>query len=164
MNASLSLPPTSRLHGLSQTAIRNVVAAAQALELGRVDEADRHIIGLLALHPQHPEVLRLMAGAQGLRGQTQAAIATLQRAIALRPDDALYLNTLGSMQIDAFDYDGAIASLHRAVELDPNLAVAWFNLGLVLMRSMRVEESATALRRAVELKPDEFSARVILGD
>ncbi|HEX7915520.1 tetratricopeptide repeat-containing sulfotransferase family protein [Rudaea sp.] len=164
MNASLSLPPTSRLHGLSQTAIRGVVAAAQALELGRVDEADRHIIGLLALHPQHPEVLRLMAGAQGLRGQTQTAIATLQRAIALRPDDALYLNTLGSMQIDAFDYDGAIASLRRAVELDPKLVVAWYNLGLVLMRSMRVDESAVALRRAVELKPDEFTARVILGD
>ena len=164
MNASLSLPPTSRLHGLSQTAIRGVVAAAQALELGRVDEADRHIIGLLALYPQHPEVLRLMAGAQSLRGQIPAAIATLQRAIAQRPNDALYLNTLGSAQIAAFDYDGAIASLHRAVELDPNLVVAWYNLGLVLMRSMRVEESATALRRAVALKPDEFTARVILGD
>jgi len=164
MNASLSLPPTSRLHGLSQTAIRGVVAAAQALELGRVDEADRHIIGLLALYPQHPEVLRLMAGAQSLRGQTQAAIATLQRAIALRPDDALYLNTLGSTQIAAFDYDGAIATLRHATELDPNLVVAWYNLGLVLMRSMRVEESAAALRHAVALKPDEFTARVILGD
>jgi tetratricopeptide (TPR) repeat protein len=164
MNPSPSLPPTSRLHGLSQTAIRNVVAAAQALELGRVDEADRQIIGLLALHPQHPEVLRLMAGAQSLRGQTEEAIATLQRAIALRPDDALYLNTLGSAQIDAFDYDSAIANLRRAVELDPKLAVAWYNLGLVLMRSMRVDESAVALRRAVALKPDELTARVILGD
>ncbi|WP_347262255.1 sulfotransferase [Rudaea sp.] len=161
---SISLPPNSRLYGLSQIAIRNVVAAAQALELGRVDEADRHIIGLLALYPQHPEVLRLMAGAQNLRGQTQASIATLQRAIALRPDDALYLNTLGSAQIAAFDYDGAIANLRRAVELDPNLAVAWYNLGLVLMRSMRVDESAAALRRAVELKPEESTARVILGD
>lgn len=161
---SLSLPPTSRLHGLSQSAIRNVVAAAQALELGRVDEADRHIIGLLALHPDHPEVLRLMAGTQNLRGQIPAAIATLKRAIALRPDDALYLNTLGSAQIAAFDYDGAITSLLRATELDPNLVVAWYNLGLVLMRSMRVEESAAALRRAVEIKPDEFTARVILAD
>ncbi|MBS0582286.1 MAG: sulfotransferase [Proteobacteria bacterium] len=154
----------SRLHGLSQAAIRSVVAAAQALELGRADEADRQIIGLLAMHPDHPEVLRLMAGAQSLRGQTRAAIATLQRAVALRPDDALYLNTLGSTQINLFDYDGAIASLRRAVELDPKLAVAWYNLGLVLMRSMRVDESAAALRRAVELKPEESTARVILGD
>ena len=156
--------PASRLHGLSQTAIRSVIAAAQALELGRADEADRHIIGLLALHPQHPEVLRLLAGMQSLRGQAHAAIATLQQAIALRPGDALYLNTLGTAQMAAFDYDGAIASLRRAVELDPKLAVAWYNLGLVLMRSMRVDESAAALRRAVALKPDEAGARVILGD
>lgn len=164
MNRTVSLPPSSRLHGLSQTAIRGVVAAAQALELGRADEADRQIIGLLALYPNHPEVLRLLAGVQNLRGQVPAAIATLRRATALRPDDALYLNTLGSTQIAAFDYDGAIDSLRRAVSLDPNLAVAWYNLGLVLMRSMRVEESAVALRRAVELKPQEFTARVILGD
>ncbi len=159
-----SASPASRLHGLTQTAIRGVIAAAQALELGRADEAERHIIGLLALYPQHPEVLRLMAGAQSLRGQPHAAIATLQRAIVLRPDDALYLNTLGTAQIAAFDYDGAIASLRRAVELDAKLAVAWYNLGLVLMRSMRVDESAAALRRAVELKPDQADARVILGD
>lgn len=164
MSQPVSMSSPSRLHGLSQSAIRSVIAAAQALELGRADDADRQLIGLLALHPDHPEVLRLLAGAQNLRGQTQAAIATLKRAIALRPDDALYLNTLGSTQIAAFDYDGAIANLRRAVELDPKLAVAWYNLGLVLMRSMRVDESAVALRRAVELKPDEFTARVILAD
>lgn len=156
--------PASRLHGLSQAAIRGVVAAAQALELGRADEADHHVIGLLAMYPDHPEVLRLLAGAQSLRGQFPEAIATLQRAIALRPHDALYLNTLGSTRSNTFDYDGAITDLRRAVELDPGLAVAWYNLGLVLMRSMRVEESAAALRRAVALKPDEFSARVILAD
>jgi hypothetical protein len=65
---SPALPPGSRLHGLSAKAIRDVVAAAQALDFGRADEAERHITGLLALYPQHPEVLRLLGGAQRLRG------------------------------------------------------------------------------------------------
>ncbi len=157
--------PKSRLHGLSQTAIRSVVAAAQALERGRVDDADRQIIGLLALHPDHPEVLRLLAGVQSLRGDFRSATVTLQRAIALRPDDALYLSTLGSALIETSRYDEAIATLRMACKLDPGLTTAWFNLGLVLMRSMQVEESALALRRALALSPElAVGAHAILGD
>jgi len=159
-----ALPHASRLSGLSQNAIRSVVAAAQALELGQVDEADRQLIGLLALHPHHPEVLRLVAGAQTLRGDSAGAIDSMRRAIAARPDDALYHNTLAAAQIDLGDYDGAIATLQRACELDAGLVVAWFNLGLVLMRSMRVEESASALKRVLELAPDHATARVMLAD
>ncbi len=165
MKIPATLPPDSRLHGLPPSAIRSVTAAAQALGLGRADDADRQIIGLLALHPNHPEVLRLLAGVQSLRGDFPAAAATMQRAIALRGDDALYLSTLGSALIEASRYDEAIAALRRACELDPQLASAWYNLGLVLMRSMRVDESAEALRRALALSPDiAISAHAILGD
>ncbi|MGH8121730.1 MAG: tetratricopeptide repeat protein, partial [Rudaea sp.] len=157
--------PNSRLHGLSSAAAGSAIAAAQALNLGRVEDADRQVIGLLALYPNHPEVLRLLAGVQSLRGDFRSAIVTLQQAIALRPDDALYLNTLGSALIEASRYDEAIATLRRACELDPKLTSAWFNLGLVLMRSMQVDESALALRRALALSPDlAVGARAILGD
>jgi tetratricopeptide (TPR) repeat protein len=159
-----ALPPDSRLYGLSPAAIRDVIAVAQALELGRTNDADRQIISLLALNPDHPEVLRLLSGLQTLRGESNAAVITMQRAIAQRPNDALYFNTLGSALINANRYDEAISTLQRACALDPTLAVAWFNLGLVLMHSMRVSESATALRRAVTLSPHQTSARVMLGD
>ncbi|HET7798484.1 MAG TPA: hypothetical protein VFK72_11395, partial [Nevskia sp.] len=58
----------TRLDGLTPQAIRYVIATANALELGRVDEAERHIMGVMALNPDHPEVLRLLAGIQNLRG------------------------------------------------------------------------------------------------
>ena len=165
MKTTSSAPTSSRLHGLSPQAIRSVTAAAQALNLGRVAEADRQIIGLLALYPTHPEVLRLLAGVQSLQGDFPSAIATLRNAVKQRPDDALYLNTLGTALIEANNYDEAIATLHRACELDPRLTSAWYNLGLVLMRSMRVDESATALRRALALSPDlAIGAHAILGD
>lgn len=163
--AGSPLPSQSRLHGLSQQAIGNVVAAAHALDRGRVDEAERHIIGLLALYPEHPEVLRLHAGVQRLRGDHDNAIATLRRAITLRPQDALYLNTLGSVFIETAQYDDAIAILEEACALDPSLASAWYNLGLVLMRCMRVDEAAAALRRALNLSQDiAISAHAMLGD
>lgn len=164
MTIPQTLPPGSRLRGLSPQAIRSVVATAQALELGRVDEAERQLVGVLALYPDHAEALRLLAGIQNLRGQHAQAIATMQRALAQRPDDALYHNTLGSTLIDAHDFDDAIQVLRRACVLDPNLATAWYNLGLVLMRSMRPAEAAAALHRTVTLVPDHTSARAMLGD
>jgi Flp pilus assembly protein TadD len=77
----------TRLDGLTPQAIRYVIATANALELGRVDEAEHHFAGVMALSPDQPEVLRLLAGIQNLRGYRTAAIASMQRAVALRPDD-----------------------------------------------------------------------------
>ena len=154
----------TRLDGLPPQAIRYVLATANALELGRPDEAERHIIGVMALHPDHPEVLRLLAGIQNLRGDKRGAIASMRRAVAQRPDDALYHNTLGAVLGENTELDAAVMSLRRACELQPDLASAWYNLGVLLMRSIRPDESAQALRRAVELEPEHARARVMLGE
>jgi len=165
VNAAASPPPGSRLAGLPQTAIRAVVTAAQALDHGRVDEAEHHIIALLALYPAHPEILRLHAGAQRLRGDVDGAIATLRRAIASRPDDALYLSSLGSALIDGYRYDEAIDVLRQATQHDGSLSSAWYNLGLAHMRAMQVDDAASALRRALQLSPDiAISAYAMIGD
>lgn len=159
-----ALPANSRLAGLAPTAIDQVLAAARALELGRAHDADAALQLLLKSHSAHPEVLRLLSGLHSLQGRPHEAVAIMQRAVALRPHDALYRNTLGAAYIGAQRYDDAIHTLREATARDPNLAVAWFNLGLALMRSMRVREASDALRRAVALSPDQFNARVILGD
>jgi Flp pilus assembly protein TadD len=164
MMAAANLPAHSRLSGLSPAAIRAVVVCAQALERGRSDEAGTQISILLASYPDHPEVLRLLAGVQGMQGEGEAAAATMRRAISLRPDDALYLNTLGSILTETGDHDDAIIVLRRACELDPRLAVAWFNLGVAPTRSMRPEEAVSAMRRVLALAPDHVDAQCMLAD
>jgi len=154
----------TRLDGLNPQAIRYVLATANALELGRPEEAERHIMGVMALHPDHPEVLRLLAGIQNLRGDKRGAIASMRRAVAQRPLDALYHNTLGAVLGENTELDAAVMSLRRACELQPDLASAWYNLGVLLMRSIRPDESAAALRRAVTLDPEHARARVMLGE
>ena len=164
MKAGAPLPPNSRLSGLSATAIECVLASAKALELGRVDDADRQLGGLLASNPDHPEVLRLLAGLQSLRGQHGQAAATMQRALALRPDDALYLNTLGSILLETGAYDEAIKVLRSACALDAHLRVAWLNLGIALVRSMRPAEAVEAMRQVLALAPDQVDAQCMLAD
>jgi len=153
-----------RLQGLDNEAAQRVVATAQALELGRADQAASQLAPALAAHPDHPEVLRLHAGIQSLHGEHARAITAMQRAVELRPGDPLYYNTLGSVLGSSGDFDGAIRALQRACELQPGLAIAWYNLGVMLTRCVRNDEAAEALRRAVDLAPDNMNARALLGD
>ncbi|GAA0714620.1 tetratricopeptide repeat-containing sulfotransferase family protein [Dokdonella soli] len=153
-----------RLHGLAQTAIPQVIAVAQALEAGRVDEADRQLSGIAAAYPDHPEILRLQAGIQSQRGQHREAADSMRRAISQRPHDALYYNTLGTVLGAAGEFDDAIAALRRCCELQPDLAVAWYNLGVMLTRCVRHDDAVDALRKAVALAPGHADARALLAD
>jgi tetratricopeptide (TPR) repeat protein len=155
---------SSRLHGLTPTAAQLIVAAAQALDAGRPDQASQYLAGVLASNPEHPEALRLEAGILGLRGQHAQAVNAMQRAVAQREDDPLYHNTLGTVLADAGDFDGAIAALRRAAELQPDFATAWYNLGIILTRCVRYAEAGEALRRAVALAPQHALARAQLAD
>lgn len=141
-----------------------MAAAAAALDAGQVGQAERHLAEVLVAHPGHPEVLRLKAGAQGLRGQPALAIETMRQAIAQRPDDPIYLNTLGSMLGTAGELDAAIDILRRACSLKPDLAAAWFNLGVFLTRCVRHAEAVEALRHAVRIEPANAYAHCLLGD
>ena len=133
--------------------------------MGRVVDAEQRLQGLLAVYPDHPEVLRMWAGLQSLRGDFYGALAIMERAIARRPNDAAYWSSFGSALIDAARYDEAIDALRHACELDPTYTTAWYNLGLAYIRCMRVDEASMALRRAVSQAPElEINARVILGN
>lgn len=153
-----------RLAGLDNEAAQRVVGAAQALALGRADQAAAQLQPILAGHPDHPEVLRLHAGILNLRGEFQTALKTMRRAVELRPHDPLYLNTLAVIQGDGGDPDAAIETLQRACRIEPGLAVAWFNLGTMLVRCVRNEEAIEALQRAVAIEPGHMEARALLGD
>jgi tetratricopeptide (TPR) repeat protein len=154
----------SRLQGLESDSVQLIVAAAQALELGRQEEAALHLSPLLSTHPDHPEVLRLHAGILNLRGDLTSALVAMRHAVELRPGDPLYLNTLGIVLGAIGDFDAAISVLRRACELQPNLAVAWFNLGIMQTRCVRNEEAVIALKRAVACAPEYMAARALLAD
>ena len=155
---------TPRLQNLGSGAIQQILAIAEALEAGRVEEAADRLTPLLSAHSAHPEVLRLHAGILNQFGQHAAAFAEMRRALSLRPDDALYHNTMATILADAGEFNGAIDALRHACALQSDLAVAWYNLGIMLVRSVRHEEALEALQRAVALAPDHMPARAQMAD
>lgn len=160
--SSASLP--SRLQGLSTASMAQAGAIADALDAGRVQEAEQSLAQVAMADRGHPEMLRLQAGVLGMRGMHADAIATMRRALALRPGDPASLNTLGTLLGQAGDYDGAVIALRQCCELQPTLARAWYNLGVMLTRSVRNHEAAPALDRALALQPNHAEARALAAD
>ena len=154
----------SRLAGLDPAAAQRVMAAAQALDAGRAEDAGGLLLPVLEGRPDHPEVLRLHAGILSLFGMHGDAVTAMRKALAQRPDDPLYHNTSGTILASAGRYDEAAAAFLHATRLKPDLSGAWYNLGVLLVRCMRNDEAAEALRKAVVLDPDNLGARIQLAD
>ncbi|WP_345778412.1 sulfotransferase [Dyella sp. 2HG41-7] len=154
----------SLLQSLDSEAANRVMAAAQALESNRPDQAAAHLAPVLGSHPDHPEVLRLHASLLSMRGERGAALRAMQRALEQCPHDAMYRNAYAILLADVGDIDQAIDELRRACELQPGFVMAWYNLGLFLTRSARFDEARDALRRAVDVAPNYAAARAQLAD
>jgi len=158
------LSPQQRIAGLSAEAARRVAAIAQALQRGDAGSAERELDSVLALAPQHPEVLRLLGIARSVRGRHAEAIEVLLRARAARPEDAMIYNALGGAYERVGDGAQARAALRRACELGPEIAPCWFNYGYRLYVDCEFDAAVTALRRALALAPQHVQARTLLAD
>ena len=92
-----------------------------------------------------------------------AAEAHLQRALALKPNNAtahqFYAMGLASVGRMA----AALEQLGLARELEPTSVVIRANIGFTLYRSRRYEEAIQELRNCVALAPDSAYARYRLG-
>ncbi|MGA8005415.1 MAG: tetratricopeptide repeat protein, partial [Burkholderiales bacterium] len=97
------------------------------------------------------------------RGQFDAAIAALRRAVELDPSLAAAHCNLGSVYKDKGALDSALMSYLRAAALDPRLMEAHYGLGQVLSDQRRWEEAAESFARAIALAPDSPDAHYEAG-
>jgi tetratricopeptide (TPR) repeat protein len=157
------LTQQQRFAGLSPDMAQRAVAIAQALEQGRIDEAERGVIAALALAPKHPEILRLLGTIQLARRRSDEAIDTLVQSLKGRPQDALTLHTLAGAYEAQMDLRNALAAARRACEMGPELVVCWFNFGRLLFVNGHLDQAITILKHTVALAPQHVHARTMLA-
>jgi tetratricopeptide (TPR) repeat protein len=102
----------------------------------------------------------LLAEAEQCR---EEAIRELDRAIALKPDDAQAYLDRGNLQVDARRYAEAIRDYGQAIALKPDYTAAWCNRGNCYSSAGRPDEALRDLDRAIALKPDFAQAYVSRG-
>ncbi len=112
-----------------------------------------------------PGARALLQGEQLIQqGQFPAAIARLQTATELLPDNARAWNFLGLAYHGAQQPAAAIEAYQRALTLDRNLTAARFNLGCLLLEQNNPPAAAAELSTFTMLEPDSAEGWTKLGD
>src|SRR5688500_8685193 len=145
--------------------------------LGNSRKAEEHLAlrGEVDLPPADPilaEVGNLLenAAAYETRGskalearQWPEAVANLQKAVSLEPDNALTRLNLGTALYMQRDPDGALAQYRAATRLSPSLAKAHFGIGVILETRKQDREAIEAFTAAVRNDPAYLEARFALA-
>jgi len=161
--ARTSAPGFDRGAGLSESGKRLLAQITESVRQHRAEDAERLMPALVALAPNHSEVLRLRAVLAHMRQRYAEAVTLLQRALKDRPFDALPWNNLGSALAELGDLPAATEAFRKCAELAPQRAAPWFNLGRALDMQGRVQEAHAALEEALRRDPAHVSARVTLA-
>jgi hypothetical protein len=97
-------------------------------------------------------------------GRMSDAVAQLEAAERLRPEDEQLKVNLGSAYLHSGRLSDAEQTLRAALALDPNLGEAEANLGILLVAKGAYSESLPHLRRAAEMLPELPDAHYNLGN
>ena len=100
--------------------------------------------------------LRWLATAQEYQGNDDAAIRSLQRAIAIKPEADDYTRISG-LHRTAKRYQQALAAADEALKLNAESAGAHFERACALARLNRTKAAIAALKKALELDEDYLS-------
>jgi Flp pilus assembly protein TadD len=130
----------------------------------RFVEAERCYQTVLRENLQHPDALNLMGVLAIEAGRNDIAIDYMRKALAIGPNEPMYLNNLGNALIINSQYDEAIQLLRKAVKLDPRHAEALTNLGKAQRMVGDVERAAKSFQRALAAMPGYLLARAGLAE
>ena len=114
--------------------------------------------GILAQTPQNAEALNLLGGIEAQRNDPSAAIALIDRAIALQPKNAAFVANRGNVLAQQECFEDALASYDRALAIKPDYVLVLNNRGLVLRELKRFEDALQSIDKALAIKPDYAEA------
>jgi len=117
----------------------------------------------LEFNAEDLELLRL-AGKSGVEVASDDAVAMLQKAVALNPEDAGAWHDLGEALAAEGRLNEAVDAFGKAVDRRPDDAVVLVDYGHSAYAAGRVPEAIVALEKVVELQPDDTeTAHSLIG-
>jgi tetratricopeptide (TPR) repeat protein len=129
-------------------------AALTAERLGRHKALEDHLKHLLSRHPDHPHALNALGYSLAERNiRLDEAEILLARALALAPDDAYIMDSMGWLQYRQGRLPEALKTLENAyrIKADPEIAA---HLGEVLWALERRDEARKIWREARQRNPE----------
>jgi tetratricopeptide (TPR) repeat protein len=136
--------------------------ALYAVGLDRMDILERDLRAILAKDPDHADALNALGYSLADRTDRSAeALALIERALALKPDDPAVLDSMGWVHFRLGNLAQAERYLRRAVDKLPDGEIA-AHLGEVLWAIGKKDEAWKVWEGALALDPDhEYLLRTI---
>jgi tetratricopeptide (TPR) repeat protein len=132
--------------------------AVSAYERGSFREADDLARAILSVKADCFDALHLMAVISTQQRRLDEALASYDRALALRPGHVEALCNRGAALHELQRFDEALASYNRALARQPHNAGALFNRGIALHELQRFDEALASYDRALALQPNYAEA------
>jgi capsular polysaccharide transport system permease protein len=129
-------------------------AAELLLRAERIEEAARIARAAAAAHSDDDTILRLLSAAEMQAGRIGAALAAIDRALALTPDSAEYHLHRGNLLYRFARFDEAAEAFARAAALDPSNPDAKRSLLTVYFDGGRFSEALAVGGELIQRSPD----------
>jgi tetratricopeptide (TPR) repeat protein len=130
-----------QFRGLEQ----DLAAARQAAKAGKLDDAARAYANAIASSPESAFLYRELAGVEAQRGRTDAALASVRKALAIEPADVGSIVLVGDLLAAQGDFEGAERSYAEALSLEASDA-------------LEAKLDALRAKAALARLPDEYRA------
>ncbi|HEX3681100.1 MAG TPA: tetratricopeptide repeat protein [Bryobacteraceae bacterium] len=140
-----------------------LVEGSRALASGDNAGAEKAFRQALAFEPQSIEILNDLAIALAREGKGAESIATYDRALKLKPDDAVTKRNLGIAYFRAARYKEALPLLQSFAQFAPSFQSLDLT-GLTFFALDRYPEAAEYLERASRANPADLQTLNMLGN
>lgn len=127
---------------------------AELLDARAFVEAVELLTQLIELDPENEAAHRQRGVVRSALGDTDGALADLDRAVELAPDEPLAWARRAELRVATGDLAAAAVDVQRAFELDDECVVAWTTRASIRERSGDLVGGEADLTRALDLDPD----------
>ena len=140
--------------------------ANSLIGLSLLDEAEKLLTRVLAVHPRNPYALAELAMIRMGRGQDEAAEQGFREALAR--DDSNYTcpyEGLGLLYLRQGRTEEARQNLKRAIDINPDIEFRKYNgLARIYMEEGKLEAATRLLNKSIENFPHDDQARQMLAE
>jgi tetratricopeptide (TPR) repeat protein len=127
--------------------------SVQALQQNNYDQAEKLLQEVLVAEPVHPDALRFMGILYAMKRNWPAALALIDQALELNPDNAFAHSNKGNILQELGRVEDAIESYDKAIALAPDNVEVYNNKGNALQALNKFADSLEWYEKAITLAP-----------
>jgi choline-sulfatase len=143
--------------------LQELLQAQTDRDAGRLDEAQRRLEGLVRKDAENPAVFLTLSSVYFRRHDTDGALKSAKRAVALDPESTVAVLDLALAFLEAGHPDEAATGFERVLALDPDNLKALLNLGEIAQTRGDRAKAFDLFQRATVVAPKLAQAHVSLG-